>query len=82
MISGSWMVENLIDELDIPGEYYFDQQSHLLYLKPNSTVDLNDFKIGILDRLIDLRNTSDITIANVGFRDTAPTYMSDWSPPR
>lgn len=76
------MIENLLDELDIPGEFYFDHRTHLLYVKPNATLDLNDFKIGMMDRLIDLRNTSDITIKNVGFRDMAPTYMKDWSPPR
>jgi hypothetical protein len=82
MISGSWMIENLLDELDTPGEFYFDHRTQLLYVKPNATLDLNDFKIGMIDRLIDLRNTSDITIKNVGFRDMAATYMKDWSPPR
>eukprot|EP00980_Cylindrotheca_fusiformis_P030251 scaffold24611_cov166-Cylindrotheca_fusiformis.AAC.4 len=75
------MVENVIDELDVPGEYYFDNQLNLLYVKPNSTQDLSDFRIGILHRLIDLSDTSDISITNVGFRDTAPTYMEEWSPP-
>lgn len=81
MISGTWMVEDLLSELDAPGEYFFDDKAKLLYVKPNSTMDLSDFRLGMLETLIDIRDTHDITIENIGFRDVHPTYMEDWSPP-
>jgi hypothetical protein len=81
LIGGTWMVENIFDELDSPGEFYFDRQNNLLYVKPNATSDLGDFKIGMIEQLIDIRNASNINIFNIGFRDVVPTYMGDWSPP-
>lgn len=81
MISGTWMVENVLGELDMPGEFYFDRQLKLLYVKPNATVDMSDFKLGLMEQLIEIRNVSNITITNVGFRDVAPTFMSEWSAP-
>lgn len=82
LISGTWMIENVKDELDQPGEYFFDPKEKLLYLKPNITFDSNDFHIGILEQLIAIQNVGNITIENLGFRDMASTYMSDdWSPP-
>jgi hypothetical protein len=82
MISGTWMVENTLEELDQPGEYFFDRDAMKLYVKPNSTLDLIDFRIGLSESIVDIQGTSNITIANLGFRDTAATYMSDdWSAP-
>jgi hypothetical protein len=81
LISGTWMVENVLDELDQPGEYFFDRQRKLLYVKPNSTIDLVDFRIGMMEELFDFRHVGNVTIENLGFRDTAPTYMADWSAP-
>ena len=81
LIGGDWMIENILSELDSPGEYFFDRTTSLLYVKPNSTVDLSDFRISMTENLLDIRNANNITIINVGFRDMAPTYMSDWSAP-
>ena len=75
------MLENVLEELDAPGEFFFDRDHRLLYVKPNSTVDLDDFRIGIIDRLLDIRKTNNVKILNVGFRDVSPTYMSEWSAP-
>lgn len=75
------MIENVLSELDSRGEYFFDRTTSLLYVKPNSTVDLSDFRISMTENLLDIRNANNITIINVGFRDMAPTYMSDWSAP-
>ena len=34
-----WYVENVFEELDHPNEYYYDQESSLLYYSPNATDD-------------------------------------------
>ncbi len=42
--SDSWArfyVYNLIQELDIPGEWYFDQSTHILYIYPPEGTDMN-----------------------------------------
>lgn len=77
------MIENVRQELDQVGEYYFDRKTKLLYVKPNSTSDLLDFRVGLLEQILDLTGTNNITIENIGFRDTVPTYhpKSSWSAP-
>jgi Right handed beta helix region len=92
LISGTWYVENVLAELDIPGEFFFDRDTNLLYLYPNqSEIDasINSMKtvhsglrFSILDQIIRLTGgVSHITISNLGFRDTSATYLSNWSIP-
>jgi len=82
LIGGNWMIENVKDFLDQPGEYYFDKKTSHLYVKPNSTDDLQDLTIGMLTELIDLRNAENIQIKDLSFRDQASTFMDEgWSAP-
>ena len=37
MIGGSWMVENVWEELDSGGEYFFNESTSMLYIIPNTT---------------------------------------------
>jgi hypothetical protein len=92
LISGTWFVENVMSELDFPGEFFFDRKSNLLFIYPNRT-DINGsantrhagvsgLRFSTLDQLIRLRNgAANISISNLGFRDTAATYLSNWSVP-
>jgi hypothetical protein len=41
------MVEGLFEELDSPGEWFFDRRARLLYYKPESGIDLHRAKIEI-----------------------------------
>jgi hypothetical protein len=82
LIGGNWMMENVKEFLDQPGEYYLDRQNYFLYVKPNSTNDLQEFTLGILTELVDLRNSTNVQLKNLGFRDQAATFMEDpWSAP-
>jgi len=82
LIGGEWMIENVKDFLDQPGEYFFDKSNSHLYIKPNSTEDLNDLILGMLTELVDLRNVENIQIQDLSFRDQAATFMDEgWSAP-
>jgi Right handed beta helix region len=82
LIGGDWYIENVLQFLDQPGEYFFDRDTNHLYVRPNSTDDLTDFTLGLMTELIDLRDATDVVMANIGFRDMAATYMEDgWSAP-
>lgn len=86
LIGGYWFVENLLAELDQPGEFYFNSSSYELYVYPNvSGIEKANWKdnlrFAILENIVELRNVSNVAITNVGFRDSAATFMSEWSAP-
>ena len=83
-----WFVENIFEELDAPEEWFYDVASKKLYLYPNIT-DGNIPSSGFgtrLKRLFDIRGTIDrpvynITIANVTFMHTEPTFLDSYEVP-
>ena len=59
---------NLLEEIDIPGEYYLDRKNGTLYLYPKS--ELNDFQIEVSimeDPLISLIDADNVTIEGINF---------------
>jgi hypothetical protein len=83
LISGTWLIENVLDELDVPGEFYFDHSSKLLYLYPNTTTGVPplDLRFAMLETLLSIKGAKNIAIENLGFRDTAATFFGEWSAP-
>ncbi|MEI6894431.1 MAG: PDZ domain-containing protein [Colwellia sp.] len=87
-------VENIFEELDAPGEWYFDQNDSVLYFYPPKDLDLNNSRVEIsqLEHLIELRGGSKnpvkhIHIKGLTFTQTKQTFMktkepllrSDWA---
>ena len=80
---GDWFIENLIEELDAPGEFYYDQKSHKLYLFYNGTgapPEDTDFVVPQLRTLVNMTGTQwdpvqDITFRGITFRSSRYTYM-------
>lgn len=63
-------VENLFEELDAPGEWYFDAQTRTLYLIPEPGVDLAQTQVigAGLRQLLVVRGTADEPVRNLHFR--------------
>ena len=82
-----WYVENIFEELDAPGEWFYDKTEQKLYLFPNGTDDLPSNGFGtLLQRLLNIRGTTDspvynITLMNVTFTQTEPTYFESHEVP-
>jgi hypothetical protein len=87
-------VENIFEELDTLGEWYYDKKAQLLYAYPGTIGDLNDAWIEIpqLKHLFEFRGTEQAPVNNInieGFelRHTLRTFMetkepllrSDWA---
>ncbi|CAB9498027.1 expressed unknown protein [Seminavis robusta] len=85
LIGGSWIVENVLLELDQPGEFWYNATSHELYVYPNTTEGdnswTNNLHFATLPNILELHNVSNVEIIGVNFRDSAATFMSDWSAP-
>ena len=88
LIGGGWYVENVLEELDNPGEFFYVESNRTILLLLNSTED-TDMVLVVpkLATLIDIDGADFVTISNVGFRDARKTYLEkhgvpsggDWS---
>jgi hypothetical protein len=93
LAGNSQVVENIFDELDAPGEWYFDRTAGTLYFYPPQGIDLASATIEVagLERIIEFKGTSTAPVRWVnldGFRysHTSRTFpkcnetilRSDW----
>eukprot|EP00040_Diaphanoeca_grandis_P010287 m.52629 g.52629 ORF g.52629 m.52629 type:complete len:878 (+) comp21637_c0_seq1:31-2664(+) len=93
LISGSWYVEGVLEELDQPGEWHYDSTTRELTVWPNSTETVKaveDMVVPIVQTLVRIDGKGDaasgtvsgITFEGIGFRDSVATYMAkEWSAP-
>ena len=81
-----WYVENIFEELDAPGEWFYDETEKKIYLYPNGT-DIPTSGIGTLLRtLFNIEGSMDnpvynITLMNITFTQTEPTYFESYEVP-
>ncbi len=84
----SWFyIENVFEELDVPGEWFLDIDSNQLYFYPGPGVDLNRsvFEVPVVKDLIQLRGTSEnpvehISIKGITFTQSTLTFMEEYEP--
>ncbi|HEY4788866.1 MAG TPA: PDZ domain-containing protein [Bacteroidales bacterium] len=81
------MVENIFEELDAPGEWFYNAKEAILYYYPLPGEDINNslFEVAQLKHLVDLRGTEqepvrNITIRNIEFTQTTRTFMEKYEP--
>jgi len=91
LISGTWYIENVLEELDQPGEFFFDKHAHVLKMIVNSSSlegrHTLELVVPIHSNLISVKNAANITLRNLSFRDTKFTFLEkhgvpsggDWS---
>lgn len=81
------MVENIFEELDAPGEWYYDHQKNILYYYPMPEEDVHhsSFEVPQLKHLIEFRGRKDnpvknIQIQDIAFTQTNRTFMEKYEP--
>jgi hypothetical protein len=81
------MVENIFEELDVAGEWYFDKTSSTLYYFPLPGEDpsMTDFEAANLKNLVTLKGSKEepvknVTISGITFTGTARTFMEEYEP--
>lgn len=81
------MVENIFEELDAPGEWYFDQAKRILYYQPENGLELADATIEIvrLQQLISVKGdpgkpVSGLSFKGFVFRHAARSFMENREP--
>ncbi len=80
-------VENIFEELDAPGEWFFDAKTHTLYFHPPAGLDLGSATVeGVrLRHLIEFRGTEArpvkfVSLKELTFRHAARTFMDNKEP--
>ena len=80
-------VENIAEELDAPGEWFYDGRKHTLYYYPEEGTEMSDARVEAvrLKHLVELRGTEDkpvrdIDIHGLVFRHAARTFMDNKEP--
>ncbi|ASZ13815.1 PDZ domain-containing protein [Chitinophaga pendula] len=87
-------VENILEELDAPGEWYYDTVRGILYIYPPQGVNMQQavFARSVIDDLVHITGTttspvSSVTVRGIRFTGTNRTFMhtrepllrSDWT---
>lgn len=80
---GEWYAENIFEELDAKNEYFFNEDTSMLYYAPNSTTGgppTGKFEAVINQTIVKLVGTQakpveDVKFEGITFRDSAYTYM-------
>jgi hypothetical protein len=79
-------VENILEELDAVEEWYFDQDSHWLYFKPQGlSPTRTGFVASRLETLIELHGSAaarihDVAVSGLEFRETETTFLRTTEP--
>ncbi|MFB9057345.1 PDZ domain-containing protein [Mariniflexile ostreae] len=81
------MVENVFEELDSPGEWFLDKETHKLYYWPTKDIVLenSEIEVSVLKDLIQVIGTlenpvKDVTISGIKFENTKRTFMDEYEP--
>ncbi len=81
------MVENVFEELDESGEWYFDSKKSTLYFYPFDNMDLNNstVEVTMLDQLFFIKGTDDNPAKQINFKgikmeQTNRTFMKEYEP--
>lgn len=80
-------VENIFEELDAPGEWYFDRRGGLLYLMPTTEgrPPSAGFVASRFENIIEMRGTSsnpvhDVVLSNIHFENSEPSFLKATEP--
>ena len=74
-----WYVENIFEELDSPGEWYYNETEEKLYFYPNGSLPHNGIG-SVMDTLFSVRGTMEspvlnVTLMNIELAHTATTFL-------
>ena len=82
----SWYIENQLELLDSPGEWYVDTAARKLYLWPNTSATHPVVAGAVLESVVVVNGTKAAPVLNVsfvglGFSSTSPTFLKPYERP-
>lgn len=84
----SWFfIENIFEELDVPGEWFLDTETDQLYYYPETAINLAEatIEVPVLKDLIQLKGSSEFPVKNIqfsgfNFTHSTLTFMEEYEP--
>ena len=73
-------LDNVLEELDQPGEWYYDPKASTLYHWPNGTA-MNEVVAPLLDTLVSVKGAKGVSIEGIQFTETRATYLEQYEVP-
>ena len=76
------MVENIFEELDSPGEWYYDRATSVLYYYPMPGENIETVLVEVpqLKHLIEMKGCRNVTVKGLELTQTERTFMEDYEP--
>lgn len=65
--SRRWKIYNLLEEIDVPGEYYMDFDTNSLYWYPEQSLTDSVIELGVLSSFLNIQYAENITFENLCF---------------
>ncbi len=85
--SSSFFVENIFEELDVPGEWFLNTETNILYYYPGKGVELESAKVEvpILKNLFQIKGDKEAPVKNIHFKgftfsQSRYTFMDTYEP--
>uniref|UniRef100_A0A7S4ESR3 Right handed beta helix domain-containing protein n=1 Tax=Chrysotila carterae TaxID=13221 RepID=A0A7S4ESR3_CHRCT len=81
--AGKFWVENLLEELDAPGEWYVDSKRRQLYLWPNATAgsSVPSLSVSVLETILHLDGAQHVSVDGIVFTETSTGFMRPYERP-
>ena len=73
-------LENVLEELDQAGEWYYDPKASTLYHWPNGTA-MSEVVAPLLDTLVSVKGAKGVSIEGIQFTETRATYLEQYEVP-
>ena len=84
----NYFIDNVFEELDTEGEWYFDNKERVLYYKPRDNLDIETavFEVPVLKKLVRIAGTKEHPVKNIEFKNirftgTRTSYMDKYEYP-
>jgi len=78
-----YYVDGLMEELDAPGEWFFDPVGSKMYYWPNTTGTLDHAEVvaPLLSTIVRVNGSNDVTFSGFDFTETRATYLDQYDVP-
>lgn len=68
---GQWFYAfNILAEIDMPGEWYLDRETGIIYFWPPAPLKDSEAIVSVLDNHVDMQNVSNVTLRDIKFEVT------------